>query len=86
MSLDPRVVPAHVVGVVEALQRHNAQRKKALDRVKTTPVKKRRIELKKRRVREGFERSNWSRKHGRDTYGDDNDAASELEEEKGNPG
>ena len=60
-------------GVVEALD--NVQRKKALDRVKTTPVKKR-IELKKRRVREGFEHSNWSRKHGRDKYGDDNDASS----------
>ena len=68
-------------GVVEALERHNVKRKKDLDRIKTTPVKKRRIELKKRRVREGFERSKWSRKHGRDTYGDDNDAASELEED-----
>ena len=68
-------------GVVEALERHNVRRKKDLDKAKTTPVKKRRIELKKRRVHEGFERSNWSRKHGRDTYGDDNDAASELEED-----
>ena len=57
--------------------RHTVQRKKALDRVKTTPVKKRRIELKKRRVCECFEHSNWSHKHGCDTYGDDN-AASEL--------
>ncbi len=68
-------------GVVEALERHNVKGKKDLDRIKTTPVKKRRIELKKRRVGEGFERSKWSRKHGRDTYGDDNDAASELEED-----
>ena len=60
-------------GVVEALEKHNMQRKKALDRAKTTPVKKRRIELKKRRVREGQERSNWSRKHECDTYGSDND-------------
>ena len=33
------------------------QRKRGLDRAKTTPVKKRRIELKRRRVIEGFQRS-----------------------------
>ena len=37
-------------GVQEALEKHNLQRKRKLEREKTTPVKKRRIELKKRRV------------------------------------
>ena len=35
-------------GVQEALERRNVQRKRGLDRAKTTPVKKRRIELKRR--------------------------------------
>ena len=52
-------------GVQEALEKYNVQRKRKLEREKTTPVKKR-IELKKRRVVEGFQRSEWSRKHGRD--------------------
>ena len=47
------------------------QRKRGLDRAKTTPVKKRRIELKRRRVIEGFRRSEWSRKHGRDAHKSD---------------
>ena len=34
-------------GVQEALEKHNLQRKRKLEREKTTPVKKRRIELKK---------------------------------------
>ena len=38
-------------GVQEALERCNVQRKRGLDRVKTTAVKKRRIELKRRRVK-----------------------------------
>ena len=56
-------------GVQEALEKHNVRRKRGLEREKTTPVKKRRIELKKRRVIEGFQRSEWSKKHGRDAYG-----------------
>ena len=56
-------------GVQEALEKHNIQRKRKLEREKTTPVKKRRIELKKSRVIEGFQRSEWSRTHGRDAYG-----------------
>ena len=36
--------------VQEALEKHNLQRKRKLEREKTTPVKKRRIELKKRKV------------------------------------
>ena len=48
-------------GVQEALERRNVQRKRGLDRAKTTPVKKRRIELKRR---EGFQRSEWTKTHG----------------------
>ena len=59
-------------GVQEALERRNVQRKRGLDRVKTTPVKKRRIELKRRRVIEGFQRSEWTKTHGRDAYGNMN--------------
>ena len=58
-------------GVQEALERCNMQRKRKPEREKTTPVKKRKIELKKRRVVEGFQRSEWSKKHGRDAYGGD---------------
>ena len=65
-------------GVVEALEKNNAQRKRALAKAKTTPVKRRRIALKKKRVREGMERMKWTKKHGRDTYGD---AGSESEHE-----
>ena len=67
-------------GVQEALEKHNLERKRKLEREKTTPVKKRRIELKKRRVVEGFKRSEWSKKHGRDAYG--GDIANETDHEK----
>ena len=53
-------------GVQEALERRNVQRKRGLDRAKTTAV---RIELKRRRVVEGFQRSEWTKTHGRDAYG-----------------
>ena len=56
-------------GVQEELERRNVQRKRGLDRAKTTAVKKRRIELKRRRVVEGFQRSEWTKTHGRDAYG-----------------
>ena len=55
-------------GVREALKSHNIRRKRGLEREKQTPVKKRRIELTKRRVLEGCKRSEWTRKHGQDTY------------------
>ena len=64
-------------GVQEALEKHNLQRKRKLEREKKTPVKKRRIELKKRRVVEGFRRSEWSRKHGHDAYGENDEHESD---------
>ena len=60
-----------------APERHSVQRKKALYKTKMTPLNKGRIEQKNMIVREGFERSNWSRRYEHDTYGN---AASELEE------
>ena len=69
-------------GVVEALEEHSVRRKRQLEMAKMTPEKKRRIALKKKRVYEGIERIKWSKKHGRDTYGDS--GASDLEE--GDPG
>ena len=57
-------------GMVEALEKHNAWRKRELELTKTIPKKKRTIELKKKRVKEGIERIKWSKKHGRDTYFD----------------
>ncbi len=54
--------------IVEALEKHNMRRKRILDLAKTTPQKKRRIELKKKRVVEGRECIKWSKKHGQDTY------------------
>ena len=57
-------------GVVGALEKYNVQRKRELDKAKTTPVKKRRIALKRSRVREGVERMKWSKLHGHYIYGD----------------
>ena len=57
-------------GMVEALEKYNAWRKRELELAKTTPKKKRRVELKKKRVVEGEKRIKWSKKHGHDTYFD----------------
>ena len=57
-------------GVQEALERRNVQRKRGLDRAKTTAVKK-------RRVVEGFQRSEWTKTHGRDAYGGNNEDESD---------
>ena len=55
-------------GVVEALEKHSIDRKRRLDLAKTTPAKKRRVWLKKKRVLEGKERIKWSKMHGHHTY------------------
>ena len=49
-------------GVQEALERHSVQRKRKLERAHTTPVKRRRVELKKMRVQDGIRRSDWTKK------------------------
>ena len=55
-------------GMVKALEKCSVRRKRELELAKTTPKKKRRIELKKKRVKEGIERIKWSKEHGHDTY------------------
>ena len=50
-------------GIVEALERHSSHSKRKLELAKTTPQKKRRVELKKKRVREAIQ---WARQHGHD--------------------
>ena len=65
-------------GVVEALEEHNVQRERQLEVARTTPEKKTRMALKKKRVCEGLERIKWSKKHGRDTYG--GSGASDVEQ------
>ena len=73
-------------GVLEALQKHSVQRKKALDKAKTAPKKRRRIALKKKRVIERMERKKWTKKHGRDTYGGDTECEVEHEVAKHSSG
>ena len=48
-------------GVVEALEKHSVRRKRRLGVAKTTPAKKRKVWLKRKRVLDGRERMRWSR-------------------------
>ena len=66
-------------GVREALEKHSEKRKKALETRKTTPAKKRRIALKVKRTMEAKARIKWSKKHGHDTYGQDDDSDLECD-------
>ena len=68
-------------GVQEALERHSVQQNRKLERVQTTPVKRRRVQLKKMRVQDGIRRSDWTKKNGHDhTYGCDDKSVSDHEE------
>ena len=58
-------------GVQEALDKHSAQRKRALGKAKSTPAKKRRIAWKVKRTLARKDSINWTKKHGHDTYGCD---------------
>ena len=71
-------------GAQETLETHSLGRKRYLKRAQTTPVKKRRIELKNIRTQEGFRRSVWTKKHGRDHtyYGHGDKCVSDHEEDK----
>jgi hypothetical protein len=55
-------------GVQDALERDNEARKKDLARAKTSPVKRRRIALKRERGIDSKKRTEWSKKHGHHTY------------------
>ena len=65
-------------GVREALEKHSKKRKKALETRKTRPAKKRSIA---KRTMEATARIQWSKNHGHDTYGhdDDNDLECDLD-------
>ena len=60
-------------GVQTALEDFNKQRKLALDHQKTDECKQRRIQLKVERTVDTQRRKEWSKKHGQDTYGSDDD-------------
>ena len=58
-------------GLLEAL---NRKRKAELDLAKTEAAKRRRIQLKRERVLDSQRRKEWSKAHGRDTYGCNDEA------------
>ena len=60
-------------GVQEALQRYNVERKRRLAEIKTNEHKKRRVQSKIKRTQMGKLRAMWSLKHGRHTYGHEED-------------
>ena len=68
-------------GVQEALERPSVQQKGKSERAQTTPVKRRRVELKNMRVQDGIRRSDWTKKCGRGhTYGGDDKSVCDNEE------
>ena len=68
-------------GVQQTLEIVNRRRKKALDSYKTTKAKKRRVELKTLRTKDAQERKLWTKKHGQDTYGQEEEVEVERDEE-----
>ena len=77
-------------GVHRALEEFNELRMEKLRYTKIEESKKRRIILKIERTKDAQRRKEWSRKHGHDTYGDDEDSdTAELkpkEKKKSNKG
>ena len=66
-------------GVQAALEAFNRQRKANLDNVKTSKCKHRRIELRVERKGDAQRRKEWSKKHGHDTYGDNDSDEDRVE-------
>ena len=64
-------------GVREVLRKLNRSRNKRLDALKTTKAMKRRVELKTLRTQEAQQRKLWSKQHGHDTYGDEEELVDE---------
>ena len=60
-------------GIEEALKQYIEKRDKKYEKIKEEKHKKRRLQLKVKRVQEQEERKKWSRQHGGDTYGDSDD-------------
>ena len=61
-------------GIHRALEDFNKLRMEKLEHENTEKSKKRRIMLKVERTKDAQRRKEWSRKHGHDTYGDDEDS------------
>ena len=61
-------------GVHRALEEFNELRMEKLEHVKTEKSKKRRIMLMVERTKDAQCRKEWSKKHGHDTYADDEDS------------
>ena len=73
--------------VHRALENFNGLRMKQLEFAKTEKSKKRRIQLKGERTKDAQRRKVWSKLHGHDTYGDDEDSdTAELKPKKGKKG
>ena len=66
-------------GVQATLEEFSELRKKKLDRQITEKCKRRRIQLKVEQTKDAQCRKAWSKKHGRDTYGDDDSDDDDLE-------
>ena len=60
--------------VHRALKDFNMLRTENLEHEKTEKSKRRRVMLKVERTKDAQHRKEWSRKHGHDTYGDDEDS------------
>ena len=61
-------------GVHRALEEFSELRMEKLEYAKTEKSKKKRIMLKVKRTKDAQCRKEWSKKHGHDTYGDDEDS------------
>ena len=66
-------------GVQQALEAYNKRRKAALDIRKDEKHKKRRLQLKIERTRDAQLRKAWSKRHGHDTYYDQDEIEAELD-------
>ena len=60
-------------GIQQALELFNQQRKVALDKLKTDEAKRKRLQLKVKRTKESQIRKAWTKKHGHDTYGEEDE-------------
>ena len=63
-------------GLEEQLEMLNRRRKAKLDLKRTEVAKRRRVQLKRERVFDSQRREEWSKAHGKDTYGSEDGAES----------
>ena len=69
-----RLLKLPVFGVHRALEEFSELRMEKLEHEKTEKSKERRIMLKVERTKDAQHRKEWSKKHGHDTYSDDEDS------------